>query len=163
MRMALFVCLLFACAQVSCRTAGSGTEELTKPWHVDAKSLPKHWPKSTALESAWGKPSDPIRTVLGMPAVSYTDPSDAERYVQISYAGSEKPREIVNFDGRRAVDGQLSVMGQTVDYYSSGNEIVEISTHPLRLTARDGWSGWFVFTYSPKEHLGGRNLPAFSW
>jgi len=136
----------------------------TDPYETLGKNeLPKSWPKSTKLEAEWGAPQGPFRSVLGVATKRYKDPHSSERYVEVSYLGQDQPREIRNFDGTRAVDGQLQVMGQTVDFYGSGNEVAEISTQPIWLTSPNGWSGWFVFTYSPEEYRKGRNLPQFSW
>lgn len=163
MRALILLTFFLACSAPSCRTLDAPASDLGKPWEVDPSELPKHWPKSAELERAWGPPAEPMRIDDGKPTIVYSDPDDADRSTRVTYHGSEQPREIVGFDGRRAVDGQLTAMGQTVDFYSSGNEIAEISTQALRLSAPDGWSGWFTFTFSAKEDLGGRDLPAFAW
>jgi len=130
---------------------------------LSGNELPKAWPKSAELESRWGKPEGPFRSMAWYATKRYKDPKIPERYVEVAYVGQQQPRETRNHDDTRAVDGRLQVMGQTVDFYSSGNEIAEISTHPVLLKAPSGWSGWFVFIYSPKEYHKGRNLPEFSW
>lgn len=153
-----FVLLVFTVAMISC------AERLpTDPTVVKPANLPRQWPRSAALETSWGKPAGPRLTVLGVPALTYSDPENGDRYVQVSYLGQTEPQTIRSFDGTFATDGKLTVMGKTVDFYGSGNEIAEISTQPVHLAAPSGWSGWFTFTYSSKEHLKGRNLPAISW
>lgn len=155
-----FLISCFAFALMGCQPSGP-----TSPFDpLQRHELPRAWPKSAELEAKWGAPEGPVRLISWNAAMRYKDPKNPERYVKVAYLGQKKPeKEIRNFDGTRAVDGQLEVMGQTVDFYGSGNEIAEISTHPILLKSPSGWSGWFVFVYSPREYRTGRNLPAFAW
>jgi hypothetical protein len=84
-------------------------------------------------------------------------------HVTVVYQGTVQPREIRNFDGTRASDGQLTVMGRVVDFYGSGNEEPEIATQAIALTLPGGGTGWFTFEFSAKEHLKGKNIPVFTW
>ncbi len=102
--------------------------------------------------------------VTGGQAISYVKPGKAPGHVSVVYEG-KNPRfpEIRDFAGKRAVDGQLTIMGQHVDFYGSGNEDPEISTQPMQLTSPAGDTAWFSFSFSAKEHLQGKNIPAFTW
>lgn len=126
--------------------------------------LPGAWPRSAALESSWGPASGPAQQMNGRQALTYVKPGERGNYVMVTYEG-KSPRfpEIRDFSGKRASDGQLTVMGQRVDFYGSGNEVAEITTQPMQLTSPDGHTGWFTFSFSSKDHLKGKNLPVFNW
>lgn len=157
MKMLLAV-LLGGFALVSC------AERLpTDPTSVKRSELPREWPKAHALATAWGMPSEPRLSVLGVPTVTYSNPKLDGGYVRVSYLGKAKPMTITSHDGRLASDGKLFIMGRTVDFYHSGNEGPEISTQPMLLTSPSGWTGWYAFSFASKEHLAGKNLPAFTW
>jgi hypothetical protein len=126
--------------------------------------MPGQWPRSQALEASWGPAQGPSLHLNGCQCMTYVKPGNHSGAVMVVYEG-KNPRfpEIRDFNGKRASDGQLTVMGQRVDFYGSGNEDAEISTQPMQLTSPSGETGWFTFSFSSKEHLQGKNLPVFSW
>lgn len=130
---------------------------------ADNAALPKVWPRSAQLESSWGPARGPSLQLNGTQAMSYTKKGARYESIHVCYLGQKQPREIVDFNGKHASDGKLSIMGQMVDFYGSGNEEAEITTQPMLLTSPSGWSGWFTFDFSDPEHLKGKNIPAFSW
>lgn len=99
--------------------------------------------------------------VTGQQAITYVKPSGGT--VEIAYEGKNKPRDIVSADGIYASDGTLTVMGQQVAFYGSGNEDPAISTQAMQLTDPMGRTGWFTFNFSAPEHLKGKNIPTFGW
>ena len=125
--------------------------------------LPAQWPRSPALEASWGPARGPSMVLNGSQAMTYLKPGGGGAVI-IAYEG-KNPRfpEIRDFNGKRASDGKMTVMGQVVDFYGSGNEDAEISTQPMQLTNPSGETGWFAFSFSSDEHLQGKNIPAFTW
>lgn len=126
---------------------------------------PSEWPRSPELEKRWGpaRPFGPDERIHRKPGIGYRDPKDPGRYVDIVWEDPSQPKEIRDFDGKRASDGKLTLMGRSVDFYGSGKEEPEISTQPIELTSPSGRKEWYSFQFSSKEHLDGRNLPAFVW
>ena len=131
---------------------------------VAQAEVPPEWPRCPSLESSWGPARGPSLQLNGRQAISYVKPGTPRGRVDIVYEG-KTPRftEIRTFDGKRASDGQMTIMGQRVDFYGSGNEDAEISTQPMQLTSPGGHTGWFSFSFSSKEHLEGKNIPDFTW
>lgn len=125
--------------------------------------LPAAWPRCPAWEKLYGPARGPDLWLTGRQALIYSKPGKRGHSVRIIYEGQRKPRTIRNFDGSSADQGTISILGQEVGYYSSGNEEAEISTQALLLTSPTGWSGWFSFDFSSPEHLQGKNIPAFAW
>jgi hypothetical protein len=125
------------------------------------QEFPQQWPRSTQLEATWGTAKSPSMLVTGQQAISYIKPTGGS--VDIAYEGKSKPRDITTYDGRYSRDGTLSIMGQQVAYYFSGNEDPAITTQALQLTDPAGRQGWFSFQFSAPEHLKGKNIPAFQW
>lgn len=96
--------------------------------------------------------------------MSYVKPGKTHGHVTITYEGKNPRFPIIrSSDGKLASDGQMTIMGKRVDFYGSGNEDAEISTQPMQLTSPAGDTAWFSFSFSAKEHLGGKNIPAFTW
>jgi hypothetical protein len=125
--------------------------------------LPAQWPQSPGLAKNWGPAKGPSLHLNGHQQMEYLKP-DGSGSVSIVYEG-KNPRfpEIRDFNGMRASDGQMMILGQRVDFYGSGNEEPEISTQPMQLTSPEGETGWFTFSFSSKEHLKGKNIPVFTW
>lgn len=130
---------------------------------MSQEELPVEWPRCPSLESSWGKVRGPLLTLSGRQGITYVKPGEKHCAVRIIYQGRTQPREITDFSGKRASDGTLTIMGQTVDFYSSGNEDPEIATQAVPLTGPDGVTSWFTFEFSCKEHLKGKNIPGFGW
>lgn len=139
------------------------TEPTAPPAAESTSALPPAWPRSPGLEAQWGPPSGPSLQLDGTQGMHYSDPAKRGNYAVVSYMGTAQPREIRHFDGKLASDGQMTIMGQTVDFYGSGNEDAAISTQPVQLTFPNGSQGWFTFTFAAPQHLKGKNIPAFIW
>lgn len=140
------------------------TTDPTPPAAVETSAaLPPVWPRSPGLEAQWGPPSGPSMQLDGHQGIEYSNPAKRGDYATVVYEGRTKPRDIRNADGTLASDGKMTIMGQTVDFYGSGNEDAAISTQPMPLTFPDGTTGWFTFTFAAPEHLKGKNIPAFTW
>lgn len=127
------------------------------------EELPAYWLKSPALEKTWGPRKGPELQLNGRQAVYYSNPAQRFSHVTIVYEGVQQPRQIITAEGKLASDGKLPIMGQMVDFYGSGNETAEISTQPVQLTTPGGGTAWYSFSFSSKEHLNGKNIPAFTW
>lgn len=125
--------------------------------------LPQAWPRCPAWEMQCGAAKGPDLWLTGKQAVIYVKPGQGDRSIRIIYEGKDQPRMIREADGTLATEGQVSILGQMVDFYGSGNETAEMSTQPMQLTSPSGWSGWFSFDFSSPEHLKGQNIPAFAW
>ena len=126
--------------------------------------LPPAWPRCPSLESSWGAARGPSMEVTGGQAMTYVKPGKAHGHVNIVYEGKNPRFPVIrDYAGKLASDGQMTIMGQRVDFYGSGNEDMEISTQPMQLTSPAGDTAWFSFSFSAKEHLEGKNIPAFTW
>lgn len=141
------------------------TPTTVQPAHAQMpeEEVPAEWPRCPSLESSWGKARGPSLALNGRQAITYAKPGERGCAVRIIYRGKTQPREIRDFSGKRASDGTLTIMGQTVDFYGSGNEEPEIATQAVPLTGPDGVLSWFTFEFSCKEHLKGKNIPGFGW
>lgn len=130
-----------------------------------AATPPTEWPRSPELEKLWGPPVPfgKLERIHGKPGVGYRDPQNRSRYVDIIWEDPEQPKEIQTAEGKRASDGNLVILGQSVDFYFSGNEASEISTQPIQLTTPSGRKVWYSFVFSAQEHQDGRNIPVFVW
>jgi hypothetical protein len=155
----LLTTLLATLGLVSCTTP----DVQPTPSQVSQEEVPDAWPRSPTLESSWGKPSGPSMILSGRQALTYVKPGERGCAVRIVYEGKVQPAEIPDFSGKRASDGTLTIMGQTVDFYGSGNEDPEISTQAVPLTSPGGVTAWYTFQFSCKEHLKGKNIPGFGW
>ena len=144
----------------SCSTPTPGGTETAE---AGAEELPKVWPRCPEWEKLCGPAKGPDLWLTGKQAMIYIKPGKDHDSIRIIYEGKNKPREIRNMDGTYSSDGKIAILGQQVDFYGSGNEEPEISTQPTLLTSPDGWSGWFSFDFSSREHLQGKNIPAFAW
>lgn len=131
---------------------------------IPQDELPSQWPQCPGLASTWGPARGPSSQLNGRQAMTYVKPGTRGSHVLVIYEG-RNPRfpEIRDFAGKHASDGQLTILGRSVDFYGSGNEDPEISTQPMQLTSPDGQTGWFSFDFSSPEHLKGKNIPVFTW
>jgi hypothetical protein len=141
---------------------GACTTPTPPPAPPATAELPQAWPRCPEWEAQYGAAKGPDLWLTGKQALTLLKPDRRGQAIRIVYEG-QTPRLIRNADGSLASDGKLVILGQNVDFYSSGNEDAEISTQPVRLTSPAGWSGWFSFDFSSPEHLQGRNIPTFSW
>jgi hypothetical protein len=132
------------------------------PADQTASALPARWPQCAALDATWGLVRGPSLQLNGNQGVYWLKPG-SRKHVTIAYEGTAQPREIRTAEGILASDGKLTIMGQTVDFYGSGNEDAEITTQAIALEIPGGCRGWFTFSFSAPEHLKGRNIPAFTW
>ena len=151
--------LLLALGLTACTTPPANPTGL----QISQEEVPSVWPRCPSLESSWGKAHGPAMILRGRQAITYVKPGERNCQVSIIYEGTTTAREIRGFDGKRASDGKLTIMGQEVDFYGSGNEVAEISTQPVQLTSPGGDTAWFTFDFSCEEHLKGKNIPAFTW
>ena len=153
-----FFCLALAVFAAACSAPVS-----KEPASASGDALPAAWPRCPEWETRYGPAQGPDLWLTGKQAVYYIKPGKDIGSIRILYEGPTQPRLIRNADGTLASDGKLTILGQTVDFYGSGNEDPEISTQPVQLTTPGGWTGWFSFDFSSPEHLQGKNIPAFTW
>lgn len=153
--------LILLLALLSLTSCTTPPEQPATP-QTAGEELPAQWPKCPGLEQSWGPAKGPSAQLNGRQAMTYLKPGGGA--VCVVYEG-KNPRfpEIRDYNGMRASDGQMMILGQRVDFYGSGNEDPEISTQPMQLTNPAGQTGWFSFSFSSKEHLKGRNIPVFTW
>lgn len=162
----LLIAAALAFLMASCASSGpaEGQAATTGPGAATPEAeLPAAWPRCPEWEKLHGPARGPDLWLTGRQALVYTKPGKRGDSIRIIYEGQRKPRIIRNYDGTSADQGTISILGQEVGYYSSGNEEAEISTQALLLTSPSGWSGWFSFDFSSPEHLQGKNIPAFAW
>ncbi len=101
-----------------------------------------------------GKPS---LDVTGYSRVGYVKDGSPKDVVEVFYHGQENPR--VKTEDQEFV----TVMGQKVQTYGSGNEIVAFATQPVRLTAPNGKSAYYSFQFNNEHLYRTRQIPEFGW
>lgn len=111
------------------------------------------------ISSGWralgnGKPE---MDVSGISRVSYVRDGAPKDVVEIFYHGRNNHR--ITTDDKSTV----TVMGQTVQTYPSGNEDVAFATQPIRLTAPNGKSAWYSFQFNNETLYKTRRIPEFGW
>ena len=57
----------------------------------------------------------------------------------------------------------VTIMGEKVQTYGSGNEEVAFATQPIKLTAPDGTASYYTFEFNNANLYTSRAIPAFGW
>ncbi len=104
--------------------------------------------------SGSGKPE---MDVSGISRVSYVKNGAPEDVVEIFYHGQNNSR--ITTDDKSSV----TVMGQKVQTYGSGNENVAFATQPILLTAPNGKSAYYTFQFNNEHLYKTRDIPQFGW
>ena len=99
----------------------------------------------------------PEMSVSGVSAMSYVKNGAPDDTVIIYYHGQKNPR--ITTDDKSSV----TVMGQKVQTYGSGNEIVAFATQPILLTAPNGKSAYYTFEFNNENLYKTREIPEFGW
>lgn len=99
----------------------------------------------------------PLLDVTGYSRVGYVKDGSPEDVAEVFYHGQDNPR--INTDAREFV----TIMGQKVQTYGSGNEIVAFATQPILLTAPDGKSAYYSFQFNNEHLYKTRDIPEFGW
>ena len=102
----------------------------------------------------YGKPE---MDVSGISRVSYVKNGAPKDVVEIFYHG-QKNHRITTDD-----PSSVTVMGQKVQTYGSGNEDVAFATQPILLTAPNGKSAYYTFQFNNEHLYKTREIPQFSW
>jgi hypothetical protein len=99
----------------------------------------------------------PEMDVSGISRVSYVRDGAPEDVVEIFYHGQNNSR--ITTDDKSSV----TVMGQKVQTYGSGNEIAAFATQPMLLTAPNGKSAYYTFQFNNERLYKTRDIPRFGW
>jgi hypothetical protein len=99
----------------------------------------------------------PEMDVSGVSRVSYVRNGAPKDVVEIFYHGQNNSR--ITTDDKSSV----TVMGQNVQTYGSGNEDVAFATQPLLLTAPNGKSAYYTFQFNHEHLYKTRDIPQFGW
>lgn len=101
-----------------------------------------------------GKPS---LDVTGYSRVSYVREGAPKDVVEVFYQGQDHQR--IDTDAQEFV----TIMGQKVQTYGSGNEDVAFATQPILLTAPNGKSAYYTFQFNHDHLYKTRDIPQFGW
>ncbi|MES2660308.1 MAG: hypothetical protein V4689_16920 [Verrucomicrobiota bacterium] len=99
----------------------------------------------------------PEMDVSGVSRVSYVKNGSPKDVVEIFYHGQDNHR--ITTDDKSSV----TVMGQKVQTYGSGNEIAAFATQPILLTAPNGKSAYYTFQFNNERLYKSRDIPQFGW
>lgn len=99
----------------------------------------------------------PEMDVSGISRVSYVRNGAPEDVVEIFYHGQNESR--ITTDDKSSV----TIMGQKVQTYGSGNEIAAFATQPVLLTAPNGKSAYYTFQFNNERLYKTRDIPQFGW
>lgn len=99
----------------------------------------------------------PEMDVSGISRVSYVRDGAPKDVVEVFYHGQNNSR--ITTDDKSSV----TVMGQRVQTYGSGNEDVAIATQPILLTAPNGKSAYYSFQFNNEHLYKTRDIPQFGW
>ncbi len=101
-----------------------------------------------------GKPS---LDVTGYSRVGYVKDGSPKDVVEVFYHGRDNPR--INTQDQEFV----TVMGQKLQTYSSGNEDPAFATQPVLLTAPNGKSAYYSFQFNNEHLYKTRQIPEVGW
>jgi hypothetical protein len=99
----------------------------------------------------------PEMDVSGISRVSYVKDGAPKDVVEVFYHGRNNSR--ITTDDKSSV----TVMGQKVQTYGSGNENVAFATQPILLTAPNGKSAYYSFQFNNEHIYKTRQIPQFGW
>jgi len=99
----------------------------------------------------------PEMDVSGVSRVSYVRDGSPKDVVEIFYHGGRNHR--ITTDDPSSV----TVMGQRVQTYDSGNEDVAFATQPILLKAPNGKSAFYSFQFNNQRLYKTRDIPQFGW
>jgi len=99
----------------------------------------------------------PEMDVSGVSRVSYVRNGAPDDVVEIFYHGQDSSR--ITTDDKSSV----TIMGQKVQTYGSGNETVAFATQPILLTAPNGKSAYYSFQFNNEHLYKSREIPQFGW
>ena len=99
----------------------------------------------------------PEMDVSGISRVSYVRGGAPKDVVEVFYHGQKNSR--ITTDDKSSV----TIMGQKVQTYGSGNEDVAFATQPILLTAPNGKSAYYSFQFNNEHLYKTRDIPQFGW
>jgi hypothetical protein len=99
----------------------------------------------------------PLMDVSGFSSVSYVKDGAPKDIVDVFYHGKQNHR-IMTDD-----PSTVTIMGQTVQSYGSGNEDVAFATQRILLTAPNGRSAYYSFQFNNEGLYKSRKIPDFGW
>lgn len=99
----------------------------------------------------------PFLDVTGYSRVGYVKDGSPKDVVEVFYHGQDNPRV-------RTEDQEfVTVMGQKIQTYGSGNEDPAFATQPILLTAPNGKSAYYSFQFNNEHLYKSRQIPEFGW
>jgi hypothetical protein len=99
----------------------------------------------------------PEMDVSGVSRVSYVRDGAPKEVVEVFYHGTNNHR--ITTDDQSSV----TIMGQKVQTYGSGNEEPAFATQPIKLTAPNGKSAYYSFQFNNEHLYKTRQIPQFGW
>jgi hypothetical protein len=99
----------------------------------------------------------PLLDVTGYSRVGYVKDGSPKDVVEVFYHGRDNPR--IDTQTREFV----TIMGQKLQTYTSGNEEPAFATQPVLLTAPNGKSAYYSFQFNNEHLYKSRNIPQFGW
>ena len=99
----------------------------------------------------------PLLDVTGYSRVGYVKDGAPKDVVEVFYHGKDNPR--INTNDQEFV----TIMGQKVQTYGSGNEDPAFATQPILLTAPNGKSAYYSFQFNNEHLYKTREIPQFGW
>ncbi len=99
----------------------------------------------------------PEMDVSGISRVSYVRDGAPDDVAHVYYHARKNSR--ITTDDPSSV----TIMGQKVQTYGSGNEIAAFATQPLLLTAPNGKSAYYTFEFDNEQLYKTRDIPQFGW
>ncbi len=99
----------------------------------------------------------PTASLSGLPSVRYRSITNPKDSLEIINEG-DKPNWIKTDEPEF-----LTIMGQNVPSYGSGNEVVAIATQPLLLTPPGGKTSYYTFEFTGDHIYRTRKIPQFGW
>lgn len=108
--------------------------------------------------SGWRtKQTAPEASLQGLPSVRYRSVADPDNSIEILLQG-KTPNWI-----KTTAPEFVTIMGQKVQTYGSGNEVLAFATQPFLLTPPGGSAAYYSFEFTGDKIYKSREIPEFSW
>lgn len=148
---------LFGLCAMSCQPPNSATTQQNVVTKRENEAATATLPR--VITPGWhvlgdGKPS---LDVTGYSCVSYVRDAAPKDVVEVFYHGQDNPRINTN------TQEYVSIMGQKIQTYSSGNEDPAFATQPILLTSPNGKSAYYSFQFNNMHLYKTRQIPQFGW
>ena len=155
MKIEILACLPLLLSLASCvapPTPSSSSSATASAANLDTITFPR------ITSSGWQRTqTKPELGLNGLPCVRYRNAADRSTSVEIYFHG-KAPQWVKTTEPEF-----VTIMGQKVQTYGSGNEVVAFATQPFLLTTPDGASNYYTFDFTGDNLYKSRKIPGFSW